>query len=183
MDNAVAVIGDHTWAAKRGLAALDIKWNEGAGATVSTKQIVDDLAAASKRNGAVARKDGDVNKAFGDAKTRVDAVYQQPFLAHATMEPVNCTVHVRPDGCDIWTGTQVPTRAVDAAVKITGLPPERITVHNHLLGGGFGRRLEFDMVTQAGEVGKQVATPVKVVWPRGEDIPHHIDRPYTYHKI
>lgn len=183
-DNAVAVIGDHTWAAKRGLAALDIQWNEGAGATLSMKQIVDDLAAAANNGtGAVARKDGDVAKAFGDAKTRVDAVYQQPFLAHATMEPVNCTVHVRPDGCDIWLGTQVPTRIVDTAVKVTGLPAEKIVVHNHLLGGGFGRRLEFDMATQALKIGKQLGTPVKVVWTREEDIQHDMYRPYYYDKI
>ena len=183
-DNAVAVIGDHTWAAKRGLAALQITWNEGAGANLSMKQIVDDLSAAADHgNGAVARKDGDVQKGFSDAKTRVDAVYQQPFLAHATMEPVNCTVFVRPDGCDIWLGTQVPTRIVDTAVKVTGLPAEKITVHNHLLGGGFGRRLEFDMATQALKIGKQLGTPVKVVWTREEDIQHDMYRPYYYDKI
>ncbi len=99
----------------------------------------------------MARKDGDVKKGFNDAKTRVDAVYQQPFLAHATMEPVNCTVSVRADGCDIWVGTQVPTRAVDTAVKITGLPADKITVHNHLLGGGFGRRLETDFIAPGAE--------------------------------
>jgi isoquinoline 1-oxidoreductase beta subunit len=183
-DNAVAVIGDHTWAAKRGLAALAITWNEGAGANLSMKQIVDDLASAADHGtGAVARKDGDVTKGFSDARTRVDAVYQQPFLAHATMEPVNCTVHVRPDGCDIWLGTQVPTRIVDTAVQITGLPAEKITVHNHLLGGGFGRRLEFDMATQALKIGKQLGTPVKVVWTREEDIQHDMYRPYYYDKI
>ncbi|MFL9857744.1 xanthine dehydrogenase family protein molybdopterin-binding subunit [Paraburkholderia madseniana] len=183
VDNAVAVIGDHTWAAKRGLQALDIKWNEGAGAQIGMKQIVDDLANAAQRNGAVARKDGDVNNAFSNAKTRVDAVYQQPFLAHATMEPINCTVHVRPDGCDIWLGSQVPTRVVDAAVAVTGLPADKIVVHNHLIGGGFGRRLEFDMVTQAVKIGKQVSTPVKVVWTREEDIQHDMYRPYYYDKI
>ncbi|MGF6778511.1 molybdopterin cofactor-binding domain-containing protein [Paraburkholderia sp. GAS334] len=182
-DNGVAVVGDHTWAVKRGVQALDIKWNEGAGAQISMKQIVDDLANASQREGAVARKEGDVNTAFPSAKTRVDAVYQQPFLAHATMEPVNCTVHVRADGCEIWLGTQVPTRIVDTAVKITGLPAEKIVVHNHLLGGGFGRRLEFDMATQALKVGKQLGVPVKVVWTREEDIQHDMYRPYYYDRI
>ncbi|CAB3705662.1 xanthine dehydrogenase family protein molybdopterin-binding subunit [Paraburkholderia rhynchosiae] len=183
IDNAVAVIGDHTWAAKRGLQALDIKWNEGAGAKLSMKQIVDDLAQASQRNGAVARKDGDVARGFSNAKTRVDAVYQQPFLAHATMEPINCTVHVRPDGCEIWIGSQVPTRVRDAAIAVTGLPADKIVVHNHLIGGGFGRRLEFDMVTQAVKIGKQVSTPVKVLWTREEDIQHDMYRPYYYDKI
>ncbi|KAK45003.1 aldehyde dehydrogenase [Caballeronia jiangsuensis] len=182
-DNGVAVIGDHTWAAKRGAAALQIQWNEGPSAGVSTKQIVDDMANASQRTGAVARKEGDVNDAFSKAKTRVDAVYVQPFLAHATMEPINCTVHVRPDGCDIWLGTQVPTRIRDAGMKATGLPADKIVVHNHLLGGGFGRRLEFDMATQALKIGKALGVPVKVTWSREEDIQHDMYRPCYYDKL
>ncbi|MCC8396669.1 xanthine dehydrogenase family protein molybdopterin-binding subunit [Paraburkholderia sp. MMS20-SJTR3] len=183
LDNGVAVIGDHTWAARRGLQALDIKWNEGAGAQLSMKRIVDDLAAASQHGGAVARKEGDIGRAFDSAKSRVDAVYQQPFLAHATMEPVNCTVHVRADACEVWLGSQVPTRVVDTAAAVTGLKPEQIVVHNHLLGGGFGRRLETDMVRQAVKVGKQVSSPVKVVWTREEDIQQDMYRPYYYDTI
>ncbi|KVK89799.1 xanthine dehydrogenase family protein molybdopterin-binding subunit [Burkholderia sp. MSMB1498] len=183
-DDAVAVVGDHTWAAKRGASALQVQWNEGAGARVSMCDIVADLArAADSGKGAVARKDGDVEHAFSNAKTRVDAVYEQPFLAHATMEPVNCTVHVRPDGCELWTGTQVPTRAVDAAASVTGLPADKIVLHNHLLGGGFGRRLETDMVRQAVKIAKQVSAPVKVVWTREEDIRHDMYRPYYYDRI
>ncbi|KUZ74521.1 aldehyde dehydrogenase [Burkholderia ubonensis] len=183
-DNAVAVVGDHTWAAKRGASALVVKWNEGAGAKVSTKDIAADHArAADSGKGAVARKDGDVDKAFANAKTRIDAVYEQPLLAHATMEPVNCTVHVRPDGCEIWVGTQVPTRALDAVQQITGFPREKIVVNNHLLGGGFGRRLEIDMVAQAVKIAKQVNAPVKVVWTREEDIQHDMYRPYYYDRI
>jgi isoquinoline 1-oxidoreductase beta subunit len=182
-DNGVAVIGDHTWAAKRGAAALAIVWNEGAGAHYSTAKVVQELAEASKKDGAVARKDGDIDQGFKDAKTRIDAVYQQPFLSHATMEPVNCTVSVRPDGCDIWVGTQVPTRAVDTAVKITGLPADKITVHNHLLGGGFGRRLETDFIGQALKIGKQLNVPVKVTFTREEDIQHDMYRPYYYDVI
>ncbi|MFT4510079.1 molybdopterin cofactor-binding domain-containing protein [Caballeronia sp. 15711] len=183
LDNAVAVVGDHTWAAKRGASALVVQWNEGAGANVSMRDIVGDLAKAAERNGAVARKDGDVGRAFANAKTRIDAVYEQPFLAHATMEPVNCTAHVRPAGCEVWVGTQVPTRVVDAVRKITGLPDEKIAVHNHLLGGGFGRRLEIDMVSQAVKIAKQVNAPVKVVWTREEDIRHDMYRPYYYDRI
>ncbi|KVU82369.1 aldehyde dehydrogenase [Burkholderia ubonensis] len=183
-DNAVAVVGDHTWAAKRGASALVVKWNEGAGAKVSTKDIAADHArAADSGKGAIARKDGDVDRAFANAKTRVDAVYEQPLLAHATMEPVNCTVHVRPDGCEIWVGTQVPTRALDAVQQITGFPREKIVVNNHLLGGGFGRRLEIDMVAQAVKIAKQVNAPVKVVWTREEDIQHDMYRPYYYDRI
>jgi isoquinoline 1-oxidoreductase beta subunit len=183
IDNAVAVVGDHTWAARRGASALIVKWNEGAGANVSMKDIVADLSSAADGKGAVARKEGDVDKAFGSAKTRVSAVYEQPFLAHATMEPVNCTVHVRPDGCEIWVGTQAPTRAVDTVKRITGFPPEKIVVNNHLLGGGFGRRLETDMIGQAAKVGRQLSAPVKVVWTREEDIQHDMYRPYYYDRI
>ncbi|WP_322104175.1 xanthine dehydrogenase family protein molybdopterin-binding subunit [Paraburkholderia sp. J41] len=182
-DNGVAVIGAHTWAAKRGVQALAIQWNEGAGANVSMQTIVADLANAAKRPGAVARKEGNVEQAFSNAKTRVDAVYQQPFLAHATMEPVNCTVHVTADACEIWVGSQVPTRVVDTAAKLTGLPAEKIVVHNYLLGGGFGRRLETDMVAQAVKVAKQLGAPVKVVWTREEDIQHDMYRPYYYDTI
>lgn len=182
-DNAVAVVADHTWAAKRGASALEVVWSEGSGSDVDMAKIVDALAQASKRTGAVARKDGDIDKGFSAAKSRIDSVYQQPFLAHATMEPVNCTVHVRPDACDIWVGTQVPTRAVDTAMKITGLSANQITVHNHLLGGGFGRRLETDFIAQALKIGQQVASPVKVTFTREEDMQHDMYRPYYYDVI
>ncbi|CAD6534146.1 Isoquinoline 1-oxidoreductase subunit beta [Paraburkholderia hiiakae] len=183
IDNGVAVVGDHTWAAKRGASALKITWDEGAGASVSTRTIVADLEQASRGTGAVARKEGDVGSAFTKAKTRVDAVYRQPFLAHATMEPMNCTVHVQKDSCEIWVGTQVPTRARDAGAKVTGLPAENVAVHNFLLGGGFGRRLEIDGVTQAVKVAKQLDVPVKVTWTREEDIQHDMYRPYYYDRI
>ena len=157
LDDAVAVVADHMWAAKKGLAALDIRWDEGPNAKLSTADIVQQLAAASQRSGVVARQEGDAAKAMASAAQKVEAVYEVPFLAHATMEPVNCTVHVRPDGCDIWVGTQVPTFAQTAAAKLTGLPPEKVQVHNHLLGGGFGRRLEVDFIVRAVEIAKQVA--------------------------
>jgi isoquinoline 1-oxidoreductase subunit beta len=183
LDDAVAVVADHMWAAKQGLAALDIRWDEGPNAKLSTADIVQQLAAASQRSGVVARREGDPVKAMASAAQKVEAVYEVPFLAHATMEPVNCTAHVRPDGCDIWVGTQVPTFAQTAAAKVTGLPPERVQVHNHLLGGGFGRRLEVDFIVRAVEIAKQVASPVKVVWTREEDIQHDMYRPYYYDRI
>jgi isoquinoline 1-oxidoreductase subunit beta len=181
--DAVAVVADHMWAAKQGLAALDIRWDEGPNAKLSTTDIVQQLAAASQRSGVVARRQGDPAKAMARAAQKVEAVYEVPFLAHATMEPVNCTVHVRPDGCDIWVGTQVPTFAQTAAAKVTGLPPEKVQVHNRLLGGGFGRRLEVDFIVRAVEIAKQVASPVKVVWTREEDIQHDMYRPYYYDRI
>ena len=183
LDDAVAVVADHMWAAKQGLAALDIRWDEGPNAKLSTADIVQQLEAASQKPGAVARKEGDVAKVMAGAAQKVEAVYQVPFLAHATMEPVNCTVHVRKDGCDVWVGTQVATRAQATAAQVTGLPPEKIRVHNHLLGGGFGRRLEVDFITQAVQIAKQVAGPVKVIWTREEDIQHDIYRPYFYDRL
>jgi len=183
LDDAVAVVADHMWAAKQGLAALDIRWNEGPNATLSTAGIVQQLAAASERSGKVARNDGDATQAMAHAAQRVEAVYELPFLAHATMEPLNCTAHVRPDACDIWVGTQVPTFAQTAAAKLTGLPREKVQVHNHLLGGGFGRRLEVDFIVRAVQIAKQVASPVKVVWTREEDIQHDMYRPYYYDRI
>ncbi len=183
IDNAVAVIADHTWAARSGALALKITWNEGQGANYSSETVVQDLKKAMTKKAAVARKDGDVAQGFRTAKTRVDAIYEQPFLSHAAMEPVNCTVSVRSDGCDIWVGTQVPTRAIDTAVAITGLPAEKIKLHGHLIGGSFGRRLEPDFIGQALKIGKQVASPVKVTWSREEDIQHDMYRPYYYDTI
>jgi len=183
LGDAVAVVADHMWAAKQGLAALDIRWDEGPNAKLSTADIVQELKAASQKPGVVARKEGDIAKAMAGAAQKVEAVYQVPFLAHATMEPLNCTVHVRQDGCDVWVGTQVATRAQATAAQVTGLPPEKVRVHNHLLGGGFGRRLEVDFITQAVQIAKQVAGPVKVIWTREEDIQHDIYRPYFYDRL
>jgi isoquinoline 1-oxidoreductase subunit beta len=176
LDDMVAVVGDHMWAAKKGLDALVIDWNEGPNARISSKDIWQDLRAASEKDGAVAKSEGDITKglATGD---RLDASYELPFLAHAPMEPVNATVHVKPDACEIWTGTQIMTRVQSEAAKAAGLPVEKVTVNNHLLGGGFGRKLEPDMVIAAVRVAKQVDGPVKVVWTREEDIQHDIYRP------
>ena len=181
--DAVAVVAEHMWAAQQGVAALDIRWDEGPNAQLTTADIVRQLDAASQKPGVVARKGGDVAQAMAGAARKIEAIYQVPFLAHATMEPVNCTVHVRPDGCDLWVGTQVPTFAQTAAAKVTGLPKDSVLVHNHLLGGGFGRRLEVDFIVRAVEIAKQVAGPVKVVWTREADIQHDMYRPYYYDRI
>jgi len=183
LDDTVAVVADHMWAAKQGLAALAIRWDDGPNATVSTSDVVQELDAASKQPGVVARKQGDAAAAIAGAAQKLEAVYQVPFLAHATMEPMNCTVHVRKDGCEVWTCSQVLSRAQATAAQVTGLPLEKVVVHNHLLGGGFGRRLEVDYVTQAVRIGKQVEGPVKVVWTREEDVQHDVYRPYYYDRI
>jgi isoquinoline 1-oxidoreductase subunit beta len=176
LEDLVAVVGDHMWAAKKGLDALLITWDEGPNAKVNSNDIWDDLRAASKKDGVVAKSVGDVAKGLSQGD-RLDGEYELPFLAHATMEPLNCTVHVRPGGCEVWTGTQVLTRVRGDAAKAAGLPLDKVTAHNHLLGGGFGRRLEADMVAAAVRIGKHVDGPVKVVWTREEDIQHDIYRP------
>lgn len=183
VDNAVAVIGVHTWAAKRGLGALDIKWDEGKSTDVKTSDLIDDLRAAAKKSGAVAKKEGNATSAFKKADKTLSVEYEQPFLAHATMEPMNCTVEVGADGCDIWVGTQIPTFAQGMAAKTLGIPVEKVRLHNFLIGGGFGRRLEFDGVVQAVKIAKQVKGPVKVIWTREEDIQHDMFRPYYFDRI
>ncbi len=175
-ENFVAVVGDHMWAAKKGLAALVITWDEGPNAKVDSAAVWKQIRAASEKSGVVAKEAGDAAKALIQGE-RLDAAYEMPFLAHAPMEPMNCTAHVRPDSCEVWVGIQVQTRAQAIAAKVTGLPPEKVTVHNHVLGGGFGRRLEVDFIEQAVRVAKQTDGPVKLVWSREEDIQHDIYRP------
>ncbi len=183
IDNAVAVVADHMWAAKKGLAAAAIQWDDGPNATVSTADIVRQLEEASKQPGVVARNEGDAEKALAGAAQRIDAIYQAPFLAHAAMEPMNCTAHVRKDGCDLWVGTQAPTLTQAVVAQATGLPREAVKIHNHLLGGGFGRRLEPDGSLLAVKIAQQVDGPVKVVWSREEDIQHDMYRPYYYDRL
>ncbi|MFL6675616.1 MAG: molybdopterin cofactor-binding domain-containing protein [Massilia sp.] len=186
LEGAVAVVADNMWAAKQGLAAAAPRWDDGQHAKVSTAAIVADMMNVSQKGGAVARNDGDALKAL-DQKggRRVDAVYEMPFLAHATMEPMNCTVDLRQDGCDLWVGTQVPSFAQGAAARIAGLPVEKVKVHNFYLGGGFGRRLEVDYVSQAVAFAKAAAKPgpIKFVWTREEDIQHDMYRPYYVDRL
>ena len=183
LDDAVAIVAIHTWAAKQGLAAAAPQWDPGPNAKLSTADIVAQLAAASEKPGAVARHDGDAAAAIARAAQKFDAVYQQPFLAHATMEPMNCTVQMTKDGCDIWVGTQIPGRTQAAVMKLTGLKREQIHIHNHLLGGGFGRRLEYDGTVRAVQIAQHVEGPVQVIWTREEDIQHDMYRPYYYDRL
>jgi isoquinoline 1-oxidoreductase beta subunit len=176
LDTFVAVVGDHMWAAKQGLAALGITWNEGPHSAVSSDAVWKQLRAASATEGVVAKSAGDVAKALAGGEV-LQAAYELPFLAHATMEPMNCTVHVTPASCEVWVGTQVLSRAQAVAAKVSGLPLDKVTVHNQLIGGGFGRRLEVDMIDMAVQIAKQVDAPVKVIWTREEDIQHDAYRP------
>jgi isoquinoline 1-oxidoreductase beta subunit len=154
-----------------------IEWDDGPNAGLTTEAIAAELKHATLKPGAVAQNVGDVDHAMSNAATKVEATYQVPFLAHAAMEPMNCTVHVRKDGCEIWVGNQAITRAQAFAAKAAGMSPEQVVVHNHLIGGGFGRRLEADGVARAVEIAKHVDGPVKVVWTREEDIQHDMYRP------
>ena len=186
LNDRVAVVGDHMWAAKQGLNALDITWNEGPNAAVSSDDVWKQLRAASKTEGAVARSSGDIAKGLAEGEL-LEAAYELPFLAHATMEPINCTVHVTPTTCEVWVGIQVLSRAQAIAAKVTGLPLDKVTVHNHLIGGGFGRRLEVDMVDTAVQIAKQVDGPVKVVWTReaghsARCLPPRVPRHFLRHR-
>jgi isoquinoline 1-oxidoreductase subunit beta len=183
LDDAVAVVADHMGAAKKGLAALVIEWDDGPHAKLNTEDIVGELEKATLDAGSVAQNLGDIDNAMASAVTKVEATYQVPFLAHATMEPMNCTVHVRKDGCEVWVGNQVLGRAQVAAAETAGLPLDKVVVHNHLIGGGFGRRLEVDGVIRAVEIAKHVDGPVKVVWTREEDIQHDMYRPTFLDRI
>jgi len=170
------------WAAKKGLDALVVSWDEGPNAQVNSASLWKDIKAASDQEGAVAKTVGDAQKALegGDS---IEAHYELPFLAHAPMEPMNCTAHVRADGCDVWVGTQVCARTQAIAAKVTGLPLAKVAVHNQLLGGGFGRRLDVDATEKAIRVAQKVDGPVKVVWTREEDIQHDFYRPIYYDRI
>jgi len=183
LDDAVAVVADHMGAAKKGLAALKVEWDDGPQATLTTEAIAGELEQATLRSGAVAQNIGDAETAMAGAATKVEATYQVPFLAHATMEPMNCTVHWRKDACEVWIGSQAIARVQAMAAKAAGLPPEKVIVHNHLIGGGFGRRLEADGAVRAVQIAQHVKGPVKVVWTREEDIQHDMYRPYWFDRI
>lgn len=183
IDEAVAVVADHTGAAKKGLEAAAITWDDGPNGRVSSADIVKQLEEESQKSGAVARNDGDAGKALAKAAQRLDAIYQVPFLAHAAMEPMNCTVHLQKDRCDIWVGTQAPTITQSLVIELTGLSKDAIKIHNHLIGGGFGRRLEADGTVLAVKIAKHIDGPVKVIWSREEDIQHDMYRPYYFDRL
>ena len=183
LDDAVAVVADNTWYARQAAAALKIDWDAGRNATLETEELHQLMLDALKKPGVLARNEGDAMKTIAGDTAHVESVYFSQMLAHAAMEPVNATVHVKPDGAEIWTGTQVPARAQAAAAKLLGLSPDKVVVNNFLLGGGFGRRLYHDQVDQAVLIGKHVAVPVKVTWTREEDIQHDVFRGFYAHAV
>ena len=184
LEGAVAVVADHFWAAKQGLAAAAPRWEDGANGQVSLAGIVGDMKKVSEGTGAVAKNAGNALEALeAQGGRKIEAIYEMPFLAHATMEPINCTVDLRTDGCDLWVGTQVPALAQGAAAKVAGIPVEKVKVHNHYIGGGFGRRLEVDYVIQAVAFARLAKGPVKFIWTREEDIQHDMFRPYYVDRL
>jgi isoquinoline 1-oxidoreductase beta subunit len=176
----VAVVADSTWAATEGLKVLEVKWDEGPNATLSSEEIRRRFVEAAEKPGAVSRNDGDFAKAMAGGAKTMEAVYEVPYLAHATMEPMNCTADVRSDGCDVWVSTQSQTKVAEVAAQITGLPVGQIQVHPQFIGGGYGRRGEGDDVADAVEASKLMGRPVKVIWAREEDMQHDFYRPVSY---
>ena len=176
----IGVVADTYWHARRGREALQITWDEGPNANLTSAEISRTYAQLATQPGKVARRDGDPAKALGEAARKLEAVYEVPFLAHATMEPMNCTAHVQADRCDVWVATQNQTGTQARAMQITGLPREKVLVHTTFLGGGFGRRAETDFVADAVELSKAVGAPVKVIWSREDDMQHDFYRPATY---
>lgn len=188
MPDAVAVVADHYWAARKGLEALAPTWQDGDNAAASQASIEASYAKAAEGAGASAMAEAGLDavmmtKALAGAVKRISAVYEQPFLAHAPMEPGNCVVHVKDGGCEIWTGTQIPGSAREEAAKALGVPEGKVVLHNRLMGGGFGRRLEADYVIRALEVAKQIQAPVKLIWSREEDLQHDLYRPFYHDTI
>jgi len=183
IDRGVAFCADTLEAAWQAKKATHIVWSPGTDPSMTNETLDKVFADALAKDGITARKDGDSQKAYGAAPHKFDMKYSLPYLSHATMEPMNCTVHVQKDRCDIWVPTQNQTGTLMTAQKITGLKPEQIHVHTTYLGGGFGRRFEQDFVEEAVQIAKAVSRPVKVIWTREEDFQNDYFRPGNLSRI
>lgn len=173
----IAVIADSTWSAIQGCEALEITWNEGSGAQMDSNRILDDYRKQIPQPAALAHGAGHVQQAFANASRKLEADYELPYLAHAAMEPLNATAHVKARSCEVWAPTQVANDVQEGAAKLLGLPVEAVTVHVTFLGGGFGRRLQNDDALEAVMVSRAAKAPVKVVWTRENDLQHDYYRP------
>ena len=180
---AVAVVADSTWAAMQGRKALEIQWDEGPAAKESSASFHEQFVALAANPGKPIRNDGDAEATLSRASRKIEAVYELPFLAHATMEPMNCTVHVRPDSAEVWAPTQAPSWSRGTVAFIAKIKPESVTVHSMLAGGGFGRRYHADFVAEAAFASLRAAAPVQVVWTREDDIQHDFYRPAHYQTL
>ncbi|PNG24269.1 xanthine dehydrogenase family protein molybdopterin-binding subunit [Methylocella silvestris] len=182
LEDIVAVVGDNTWIAEQGLRALDIMWSPGPNAALDQAQLWADTEKASTGPGVAVRKEGDAPGKLGTG-VLFDATYELPFLAHTSMETQNCTVHVHDGGCEIWVGTQVPGYAQAGAAQVLGVSPDKVTVYNHLIGGGFGGRLEAAPIVTATRIAQKVSGPVKVIWSREQDIRQDMFRPLYHNRL
>jgi isoquinoline 1-oxidoreductase beta subunit len=179
----VAVVADSTWAAMKGREALRVTWDEGPGRDESSDRLSAQFRELAATPGKVLREAGHIDRAFAAARTKVDIIYEAPFLAHATLEPQNCVAHVHDGRCEIWGPLQMPTSGAGVISKVIGLPLESIAIHVTRIGGGFGRRLLSDYAAEAAYVSKAVGTPVQVIWSREDDIRHDYYRPAGYHRV
>jgi len=178
--NGIAVVANHYWKAKQGLEALRVRFST---SEHQPENITQTLQSGLSEKGVVAYHRGEVETALKAAKKTLEVEYSVPFLAHMTMEPMNCTADVKPTSCEVWVGTQAQERARNAAAEVTGLSKEQINIHTTYLGGGFGRRFETDFITQAVSLSKAVGQPVKVIWSREEDLQHDFYRPAVIAKL
>ena len=181
----IAVAASGFWPAKAARDLLEIEWDEGPGAALSTPAMRAEYLELAKKPGMVARKEGDVAQGFKNAHKSISAEYELPYLAHAMMEPLNVVVDLKPDRCAIWTGTQSQTMDRNMAAQTAGLKPEQVEIHTTYLGGGFGRRANprSDFVIEAVQVAKAVGKPVKVVWTREDDMRGGYYRPMWADRI
>jgi len=180
--NGVAVVADNYWSASRGAQALEVTWDEGRLAKLTSADILAKYRELAQQPGKVARNDGNADSTIASSKS-FERTFEAPFLAHATMEPMNCTADVRADGCDVYVPTQGQTPSHQAAVAASGLPADKVKVHVTYMGGGFGRRGEADFVMDAVETSKAIGKPVKVIWSREDDMQHDYYRPVSYARM
>ena len=179
----VAVIADSTWAAMKGREALRVQWDEGAGREESTATLAAQFRRLAAMPGKVLAEAGDVERALARGRTKVDVVYEAPFIAHATLEPQNCVAHVADGRCEVWGPLQMPTSGAKVVAEVTGLDPKAVSIHVTRAGGGFGRRLMSDYAAEAAVLSKTVGAPVQVVWSREDDMRHDYYRPSNYHHV
>jgi isoquinoline 1-oxidoreductase beta subunit len=179
-DAAVAVVADSVWGAMEGRRVLNVSWDDGPNKDLNTAAVMESLKQAAAKKGASLYSVGDVSKAAG---RRVSAEYQLPFMAHAPMEPGNCTANFSGGGCELWAPTQVPQDCRDSVAQALGLDPDQVKVNITLMGGGFGRRLEHDYAVEAALVSKAVQAPVKVLWTREDDMRFSTYRPASLHQL
>jgi isoquinoline 1-oxidoreductase beta subunit len=179
----VVVVADSTWTAMKGRDALDIKWDHGAAVSESSEGMRAALREAAAKPGKRVRNDGDVDAVLANGAKKVEAMYEMPLLAHATMEPMNITAHVRGSEAEVWAPTQSPDWVQGTVAQVLGLKPDKVVVHTTLMGGGFGRRYMADFPAEVAQIAKAVGKPVQLVWTREDDMTHDFYRPATCHRM